>query len=329
MSETTDRLAESLLALIRTRPGHAFDCTRLARKLKTSPEGVAAAAVTLADWEYRLKRRKDTLVFISAPDLLTDIEIAYKLKTKRIGHALSCYRTVQSTNDALTQMAEAGAPHGTVVTSEEQTKGRGRLGRVWHSPAGTGIYVSILVRPPFLPERAPAISIMTAVALADAIRVYLPETVQIKWPNDVWISGRKVAGILTELSAEKGKIDYIVVGTGINVNHGVGNFPEELRPIATSIRRALKRKVSRIEVLQNFLRNFEHEYDGYVKYGLKKSHRKVRQYSALIGQPIAIRTGVHEVAGTAVDIDVAGRLIIERDGKRIPITAGEVTVVKR
>lgn len=329
MSSSTDQLAERLLAIIRAKPGQVFDRAKLAKKLKSTNEELAEAATTLADWKYRIKRRKSSLVFVGAPDLLTDIEIAHKLKTKQVGRNLSCYRTVQSTNDTLTQMAEAGAPHGTVVTSEEQTKGRGRLGRIWHSPPGTGVYVSILLRPPFPPEKAPAISIMTALALADAIRVYLPDDVRIKWPNDVWIGGRKVAGILTELSAEKGKIDYIVVGTGINVNHGVGNFPEELRPIATSIRRALKRKVGRIEVLQNFLRNFEAEYDRYVKHGLKKSHRKVRQYSALIGQPITIRTGNHEVTGMAVDIDVEGRLIIERDGVRLPITAGEVTVVKR
>lgn len=329
MSQPLDTLAEALLGVIRARPGEAFDRAKLAIKLKATPDDIHAAAARLASWDYRLKQRRQTLVFLNAPDLLTDIEIRHALKTKQIGAFLSCFRTVQSTNDVLTQMAEAGAPHGTVVTSDEQTRGKGRLGRVWHSPPGTGIYVSILLRPPFPPEKAPAISIMTALALADAIGVYLPNDVRIKWPNDVWIGGRKVAGILTELSAEKGKIDYIVVGTGINVNHGVGNFPEELRPIATSVRRALKRKVSRVELLQNFLRNFESEYERYVKHGLKKSHARVRRYSALIGQPITIRTGNHEVAGMAVDIDVDGRLIIERDGQQVPITAGEVSVVKR
>jgi BirA family biotin operon repressor/biotin-[acetyl-CoA-carboxylase] ligase len=329
MSTASDKLAEHLLALIRIKPGQPFDLVKLAHKLKVPVEEITAAAATLAGWDYRLKRRKQSLAFVGAPDLLTDLEISYNLETKQIGRSLSCYRTVQSTNDVLTQMAEAGAPHGTVVTSEEQTKGRGRLGRTWHSPPGTGIYISILLRPPFPPEKAPAISIMTALALADAIRVYLPDDVRIKWPNDVWIGGKKVAGILTELSAEKGKIDYIVVGIGINVNHGVGNFPEALRPIATSVRRALKRKVSRVELLRNFLRNFELEYDRYLKHGLKKSHARVREYSALIGLPIAVRTGNHEVAGLAVDIDVEGRLIIESDGRRVPVTAGEVTVVKR
>jgi len=329
MSSPIEAVAEGVLAIVRKRPGHAYDRRKLASRLKVTDQDLTRAGKTLHEWGYRLKRRKSTFTFVSAPDVLNDTEISYNLKTKTIGKYLACYRSVKSTNDLLAQMAESGAAHGTVVTAEEQTKGRGRLGRVWHSPPGTGIYVSILLRPRFKPERAPALSIMTALALADAISAYIPHEVQIKWPNDVWIGGKKVAGILTELAAERRKIEHVIVGVGINVNQGVGNFPEELRPIATSVRRALKRKVNRVELLQKFLRNFESEYEKYVKAGLKPSQKRVRRYSALIGEPITIRTGSHEVSGLAKDIDTEGRLIVEHNGNTTAITAGEVTVVKR
>lgn len=324
-----EQLAEKLLAIIRKKPGERFEFEKLGKTLSCDIEQLRESARLLHDWRYRLKRHRKTITFVAPPDLLTDIEIKFGLKTKSIGRTLFCYHTVQSTNDIAAQKAEHGAPHGTVVVADQQTKGRGRLGRVWHSPPETGIYVSILLRPPFAPDKAPALSIMTAVALADTFGAYVPGEVQIKWPNDVWIGGKKAAGILTELSADKHKISHVVIGAGINVNQGVRQFPEELRPIATSLRRAVKRKVRRVDLLQAFLLNFEKEYAAYEKDGLRKSHAKIRRYSSLIGKQIGIRTGNTVVEGIAIDIDNEGRLIMDRDGTAVAITAGEVSVVKR
>ncbi|MBD3403920.1 biotin--[acetyl-CoA-carboxylase] ligase [candidate division GN15 bacterium] len=324
-----DSLAERLLSIIRTKPGERFPTEKLLQKLTCDYDTLRRAGKLLADWKYRVKRNRKAFTFIKAPDLLTEIEIAHGLKTKSIGRTLVCYRTVKSTNDIASGLAERGAEHGTVVVADQQTKGRGRLGRVWHSPPETGIYVSILLRPSFHPERAPAVSIMTAAALADTFSQYAPGEVQIKWPNDVWIGGKKAAGILTELSADKKSVHHIVIGVGINVNQRVGQFPEEIRPLATSLRRAVKRKVRRVEVLQSFLVNIEREYRNYEKDGLRKSHAKIRRYSALIGHDIGIRTGNALVEGRALDIDIEGRLIMDQNGTAVPITAGEVSVVKR
>lgn len=321
--------AESLLAVIRKKPGalHPFD--KLARDLKTDHASLIRAVRLLADWEYRVKVRASAgITFVGAPDQLTAIEIAHNLKTRTMGRTAHAFRTVQSTNDVAAAQAEHGAIEGTIIVADQQTKGRGRLGRTWYSPPGTGIYLSIVLRPTFAPENAPGLSLMTALALAETLETFCPGSLQIKWPNDVLLGGRKVAGILTELSAEKDKINHVVVGIGINVNHGVGHFPDELKDTATSVRRYLKRKVSRIQLLQRFLHRFEHEYALYGRHLLGKAHARLRKYSSLSGQRVTVRAGDHRISGAVRDIDVHGRLILDSAGKRIPVSAGEVTIVK-
>jgi len=324
-----EQLADRLLPVIRKKPGTFIQIEALARRLKTDVTSAQSAIETLASWDYKLKRRGDSVAFVEAPDTLTATEIAFGLKTKSIGRHIFAFKAVKSTNDLAAEMAESGQPEGTIVVADQQTKGRGRLGRQWHSPEGTGIYLSIILKPDFVTEMAPAVSIMTAVALADTLVKYNPGEVRIKWPNDVLIGGRKVAGILTELSAEREKINYIIIGVGINVNQAVGDFPEELRQLATSLRRSLKKKVRRVRLIQGFLVNFEKEYARYKRYRLKKSHFKVRKYSSLIGHEITLRSGKQEETGMAVDIDMDGRLVLERDGVKSLVNAGEVTVVKR
>ena len=180
----------------------------------------------------------------------------------------------------------------------------------------------------FEPEFAPGLAIMTALALADTLKPLCGASVKIKWPNDIHISGRKAAGILTELSAEKGKIDYVVIGVGINANHRTSDFPEELRPLATSIRTATRKKVNRVELLREFLRRIEREYARYRKRQLEPSQKRIRGYSSLIGHPIRLSVGRRTVEGIAVDIDKTGGLVIEREGRREVISSGEVTVIK-
>ncbi|MDZ4724131.1 MAG: biotin--[acetyl-CoA-carboxylase] ligase [candidate division Zixibacteria bacterium] len=327
-----DIIADSLLAIIRKRPGAAYQFDALCKNLDIDHDVLSDALQKLASWDYKISVRKsEGVTFLDAPDSLTATEITYNLKTSFVGRTCHSYRTVKSTNDLASQIAESGSPasEGTIITSEEQTKGRGRLGRSWHSPFGTGIYLSIILKPRFAPERAPGISIMTALALAKTLEPYSPGDIQIKWPNDVLINGKKTAGILTELSAERNKINCLVVGVGINVNQGVENFPEELRNSATSLRRALKHKVRRVPLLQSFLVHFEKEYLIYQKHDLTKSHARLKRYSSLLGHDVKILSGSHITSGKAIDIDSRGCLILKQtDGTRVAISAGEVSVVK-
>jgi len=323
-----EQKADRLLLTLRKKPGVYFKITALEKTLKLDKLGVVEALAEIKKWGYKIRTRPDAVAFIKAPDHLTPTEIGYRLKTGIIGRNIVSYRSVKSTNNLAAELARNGAVEGTVVTAEEQTKGRGRLGRNWYSPPGTGIYASIVLKPKFKPEKAPGLSVMTAVALADAVKKFCDGDVRIKWPNDILINGKKTAGILTELTADKDRIDYVIIGVGINVNHGAGNFPDELKNIATSLRRVNRRKIDRVEFLKTFLVNFENEYKSYGRHQLKKAHSRIRKYSSLIGHEIKIQLGRRLIEGKVVDIDSTGQLILETDGKKIPIIAGEVTVVK-
>ncbi len=324
-----EKLADDLLQKIRRRRGRPISLSSIRKALKVGQDDIDSALDTLKALGYKIRRRKEAVTFVAAADSLTETEITYELKTKLIGKKIFAYQSVKSTNDIAAQLARSGEPEGTIVVCEQQTKGRGRLGRVWHSPSGCGIYISIILKPRFKPEKAPGLAIMTALALADAVSSCCPGDVRIKWPNDILIGNRKVAGILTELSAERNKIDYVVIGIGINVNHKADDFPPELRPIATSIRTANRRKASRVGLLRQFLQNVEKEYRRYKKDQLASSRRRIRSYSSLLGRNVQLRFGNRTVEGTAVDIDATGALIIEKDGARRPVTSGEVTVVKK
>jgi BirA family biotin operon repressor/biotin-[acetyl-CoA-carboxylase] ligase len=325
-----EKAADRLIAITRERPNVFFERTDLMQRLGIDAATLGVLLGVTATWKYKLEVDSSLRVaFVSAPDALTETEIRYRLGTASIGSHVVAYRSVKSTNDLACEAAEAGAREGTIFTAEEQTSGRGRLGRSWHSPYGSGIYVSVVLRPTFPPQSAPGTAIMTGVALADTLLAYAPGQVRLKWPNDVLLNGRKVAGILTELGAEDNEIQYLVIGVGINVNLEEFDFPPELRPIATSLRRELGKPIRRVELLQAFLRNLEREYTNYQQDRLLRSHDRIREYSALIGHSVALESGKILREGLVKDIDSEGRLILETIDGPVPIIAGEVTVVKR
>ena len=325
-----EKLADRLLLVLRKQPDKPHTPAELSRKLKTSYEEIIAAVLRLEEWGYQISTtKKGAMSFRSAPDLLTETEIALGLKTKLIGRHIFAFGKVTSTNEIALQLAEAGVYDGTVVTAEEQTHGRGRLGRSWYSPHATGIYVSIILRPKIRPEQAPGISLITALALADILAEHCPGEVKVKWPNDVLIAGRKVAGILTELSADGSEIGKLIVGVGINVNQKAGDFPAEIRRLATSVRRASGKKAHRVSMLQKFLVRFEKEYLKYTKYGLEKSRSRLKGYSSLLGNEVILVSGEETISGRAIDIDGQGRLIIKTRLGTVPANSGEVTVITR
>jgi BirA family transcriptional regulator, biotin operon repressor / biotin---[acetyl-CoA-carboxylase] ligase len=324
-----ERLAEHTLLVVRVASS-PVTLSSLSKMTGADEAHIRTALEILHDWGYKIKRTPHgEAAFVSAPDILSTTEISYHLKSRTIVAAIHSYRTTKSTNDIALQLADDGADEGTIVTAEEQTKGRGRLGRVWHSPAGMGIYVSIILRPTFKPEEAPGISLVTALALAGAISELGVHDVKIKWPNDILINGKKTAGILTELSAERGSINHLIVGAGINVNHKGEDFPDDIRSISTSLRRVLKHKVSRVALLVRFLALFQKEYSLYSKHRLKKSHARLVAYSSLIGQPVTVQSGRTTISGIARDIDATGALVLQTADGVVTVNAGEVTVVKR
>ncbi|MEZ5357937.1 MAG: biotin--[acetyl-CoA-carboxylase] ligase [Candidatus Zixiibacteriota bacterium] len=322
-------LSDKLLALIRRRSGHAYTLGYILGKLKCTNKELALAVKLLRQSGYKVSRtKKGTIAFTSAPDFLYANEIYHGLTTKFMGRIVHAYKKVQSTNTIASQLASADAPEGTIVIAEEQTRGRGRLGRQWYSTEGFGIYLSMIVYPKIDPMHAPGLSILTAVSLADTISGYDDLDVKIKWPNDCLINGRKVAGILTELSSDLDHVHRAVIGIGININHRRRDFPEDIRKRATSLRAEMKETIHRVEFLQSFLRHFEKDYVAFRKNGLMAFRKRIIDYSLLIGNRITLDYKGTRFTGKAIDIHETGGLILELpEGNRV-FTAGEVTVVK-
>jgi BirA family biotin operon repressor/biotin-[acetyl-CoA-carboxylase] ligase len=329
MSESVNKLTEKFLFYIKKYASEKpLSITALKNKFNLTDRQLASIFSNIESWGYKFGLSANQISYISAPDTLIDTEIKFGLKTKFIGQAVKTYQSVKSTNDIASSIAESTQSEGTIVTAEQQTKGKGRLGRSWHSPLKVGIYLSIILKPKFEPESAPAISVMTAFALAETLKEFTDARIQIKWPNDVMLNGKKTAGILTELSAEKNIINYLVVGVGINVNQTVDDFPVELKEIATSIRRVNRKKTNRVKLLQKFLVKFEKEYLKYSENKYLSSLKKINEYSSLTGEKIELASGKRIIKGTVSNIDKSGALILDSDGKQVIVSSGEVTVIK-
>jgi len=325
---TLNKLSDDILEQIRRQPSRSFSLVQLARRHGCEKASVQAAVELLQCLGYGIDNADGIYTFLSAPDLLLSSEIKHGLKTSFIGKSIHTYESVQSTNTLAAHLAEAGAKEGTIVVAESQTRGRGRLGRTWFSMSGKGICLSIVLRPKIDPTKAPGLSIITALSLADTIMSYGKAHVAIKWPNDCLINGRKTAGILTELSTELRKINYVIVGIGININHRRSDFPSEIIKTATSLRAETKQDTRRVDFLQRFLTNFERDYRLFRKYGLKKLRPRIVNYSHLLGKKVKLETKGSQILGTALDIDDNGSLILDTDKGLCSFHAGEVTLVK-
>lgn len=266
---------------------------------------------------YRLKGQQD---------ILSQSEIASRMQTKWIGKELYYYDTTGSTNPDVKHLLEEGAAEGVLVVAGEQTKGRGRRGRGWQSPPNTNIYMSLGLRPDYRPDLAPMVTLIQAMAVAKAVEEVCGIRAQIKWPNDVVINGRKICGILTEMSAETGYIQYVVIGTGINVN--IREFPKELDQIATSLCLETGKTVLRAAVIAKTMDSFEDYYERFLQTG--DLSLLTDEYNAILvnrEQTVKVLDPQGEFEGIAKGIDEKGQLLVEKPDKSIErVFAGEVSV---
>jgi BirA family biotin operon repressor/biotin-[acetyl-CoA-carboxylase] ligase len=230
-----------------------------------------------------------------------------------------------STNIVLKQAAESGAVHGTVALCEEQTAGRGRRGRNWVSPKGQGLWVSLLLRPTLPPGRAQWITFAAAIAMAEAVEKETGLDILIKWPNDLTLNGKKVCGILLELSGDVETIAYVVVGTGLNV--GEQAYPPELSDSAASLQDVLGRKVERAPVLKSYLAAMEKYMDILSREGLPGILQAYERKSCTLHQAVRVAGGGEEFLGTAAGLDENGALLVKlEDGTIRHVLAGDVSV---
>ena len=266
---------------------------------------------------YRLKSR---------PDLLLPEEIRAGLATQLLGKHIVHFYDTSSTNNEAKRLAADDAVEGTIVVSEAQTLGRGRLNRGWFSPHGGGVWVSVILRPPFPPQEAPKCTLMAAVATVEAIREASGLNCGIKWPNDILWQGRKLVGILTEMSAEMDAINFVVLGIGINVSLQESDFPEELRNIGASVSMGAEREVSRVEVLQKLLERLEYWYQVVKQEGFEPVLEAWRRESVTLGQPVRVLAGEETYDGVAEELAEDGSLLVRTENGLRRVLAGDVSL---
>jgi BirA family transcriptional regulator, biotin operon repressor / biotin---[acetyl-CoA-carboxylase] ligase len=328
VSPDVSDLLEPILIILRDDPQKYFTIKQIAKKVGTSDVLAMEAIGGLSIWGYRFETdSRSHFRFVSAPDSIFPFEIQYGLKTKILGQEIESHFSVSSTNDYALKMAEKGAPEGTLVITEKQRSGRGRMGRTWHSPPKTGLWFSMILRPDISPASAPGLSILTALTLSEVLRSKYRLHSQIKWPNDCLIDGRKISGILTELSADPDKIHYVIVGVGININVASKDFPGYLKPIATSLRAEKGEEINRIDFLRAFLEKFEKNYLIFKTKGLKPFLPKVKKHSLMLGKKIKLKLGKKIIQAKVYDIDSDGALLTKHRKETLRVTAGEVTIL--
>ena len=261
------------------------------------------------------------------PDLLTSLEIKPGLRTKIFGQQLQCYTTIDSTNEEAKRVALAGAAEGTVIVAERQERGKGRLGRAWFSPPELGLWFSLILRPQIKPAHVSQLTFVSAVAVCKALRKATGFPVLIKWPNDLLCVDKKICGILTELSAEADRINYLVIGIGLNVNQQEKDFPPEIKDTAISLAVVTGHLWQRAEILRYILREFEKEYLNYLSIGFSQTLLQWRELNITLGKEVVVSTKEETYTGIAEDINESGCLLVRKNtGEVVTLLAGDVSL---
>lgn len=248
----------------------------------------------------------------------------------RLGLPVRHFEIVDSTNREAERWALAGAPEGALVTAEHQTSGRGRLNRIWHDLHGESLLFSLILRPCLPPAKAPTIAFPLASALAETLCRWLPrDAVELKWPNDVLVRGRKTAGILLESRCTPDQVKFVVAGIGLNVGGLPNDFPDELRKTCETMRHAAGKTFDRIEILCAFLDEFENLYGKFLKSGLDAARSSWNSFFRMSGKKIKVTLSTGTVTGTAGDLGPDGTLPVRTgDGRLVEIFAGDVELCR-
>lgn len=305
--------------------------TDLAQDLGVSRASVWACIQELRSLGYEISASPHVgYRLLNAPDVLHADDLISRLgKTRVVGRDIQVFHQTTSTNDVVERLSRDGVKEGAVVFAESQTRGRGRLGRKWISPAGKGLWFSLLLRPNLRPHETTQLTVMSATALRRAIQGHSGLAPEIKWPNDILIHGRKVAGILTELHAELDRVKYVILGIGVDVNLNPGDFPPELRKLATSLKAELGEPVERAGLAVAILRELDHDYARLASGRFAAVAEEWEAHCTTIGRDVAIRTGERQIRGRAESLGEDGALLLRTDHGRLErIIGGDVTLHK-
>jgi BirA family biotin operon repressor/biotin-[acetyl-CoA-carboxylase] ligase len=324
---TTDA---QILSALRSSAEGGVSGAELSQKLGISRAAVWARIEELRTLGYDIEATPHLgYRLLSSPDTLHADDLLARLgNTKIIGRDIRVFQETTSTNDVIERLARDNVPEGVVVFAESQSKGRGRLGRKWISPTRKGLWFSILLRPKLQPQETTQLTVAAATGLRRAIETTTGLKAKIKWPNDILINEKKSAGILTELSAELDRVKHIILGIGVDVNLGAGDFPAELRKIATSLKIETGRAVSRADLAVQILRELDHDYARVCSGQFEAVSNEWEEQCETLGHPVTIQIGERRVHGRAESLDDDGALLLRTQyGQLERITAGDVTVV--
>jgi len=325
-SEVTDRRLAALVTLLAENATIVISGARIARELGVSRTSVWRWVTRLRELGVKVKGRPATGYFLeSIADILTPELLRKRLKGSLFGKHISHFFRTDSTNRVALELGHAGEPEGAVVVAEEQTAGRGRAGRAWHSERGTGLYVTLLLRPRLAPVQAPLLTMMAGISAQSAVAAVTGLNVDLKWPNDLLLAGKKIGGILTEMHAEPTLVKFIIVGIGLNVNQE--KFPADLASQATSLRAETGKWHSRMELLARLLREFENDYNRLLREGSASVVRRFEEVSTYAkGKKVSVVTANETFSGITAGLTPEGLLRVTREsGETVTVIAGDVS----
>jgi BirA family biotin operon repressor/biotin-[acetyl-CoA-carboxylase] ligase len=322
---TTDRRIDVLLTLLAENSTIVISGAKIAKEIGVTRQQVWRWVQKLRALGVKVSGHARTGYHIERmPDILVPRLLAHRLHSTSFAKHIYHFFKVDSTNTVALRLGEEGGPHGTVVLAEEQTAGRGRAGRSWVSEKSSGIYATVLLRPPIPPAQAPLLTLVAGLAARDAVVEETGIELDIRWPNDLLAGGRKFCGILTEMHAEPDRVHYAVVGIGINVNQT--KMPAEFAGTATSLRMVTGRVHPRIELLIRLLRHLDRYYNEFIAEGAAPILRRFAEVSSYYeGKRVRITTAAETYVGTTAGLEPSGVLRVKRDDGRIEaVVSGDV-----
>ena len=305
-------MKEEILRLLRSADGY-ISGQELCNRFGVSRTAVWKAINQLKEAGYEIEAQQNKgYRLMAAPDLMTEAEIKSLMHTEWVAKEVLYFDTIDSTNTKAQELAEKGYPSGTLVVADKQESGKGRRGRSWVSPSGTGIFMTLMIKPDINPNNASMLTLVAALAVAKAITSVTGEEALIKWPNDIVVNGKKVCGILTEMNAQFDYINHIVVGIGINVHNE--SFPEEISQMASSLMiEAGGKRFHRAQIIAETMSYFEQYYDTFLK--TQDLSALVREYDELLvnmNKAVRVLDPKEPFDGKAMGITPKGELIVDR-----------------
>lgn len=319
-------MKEEILRLLRSADGY-ISGQELCNRFGVSRTAVWKAINQLKEAGYEIEAQQNKgYRLMAAPDLMTEAEIKSLMHTEWVAKEVLYFDTIDSTNTKAQELAEKGYPSGTLVVADKQESGKGRRGRSWVSPSGTGIFMTLMLKPDINPNNASMLTLVAALAVAKAITSVTGEEALIKWPNDIVVNGKKVCGILTEMNAQFDYINHIVVGIGINVHNE--SFPEEISQMASSLMiEAGGKRFHRAQIIAETMSYFEQYYDTFLK--TQDLSALVREYDELLvnrNKSVRVLDPKEPFDGKAMGITPKGELIVDTWESRKLVSSGEVSV---